>query len=336
MTRRVIQTDLFAAFKESQKRAEEQLGQRKRIHVEGNALRQEAPLARSVVDHGIELIQSPAHSSGSTGSEETRTSSEKTTVVSPEIKTTSRSLNVSDTPSNPSNSRQRLSISYQSTKTPETDTKETSALAPRPTNTSPSPDSVRETSDSNAFLLWIAALIIVAASAYIIGKNTQEETPKKLVYVQGKKTSPQTSLSPVPEKTEKVEDFQKDLSNPKNTQNTSLQKNLESQATDTIKEKPEKKSSPVQALPPTPKPLGKFSVLVCSGISKRQADQLAQWLRAQTTQPVYVRNNAVYAGRFVKAYKKDINDFEKFCKNLEYEGKNQFHDAYQVNFPGAN
>jgi len=56
MTKRVIQTDLFAAFKESQQLAEQQYGQKRKIHIEGTSLRQAQEYDTTTDQAGYEVI----------------------------------------------------------------------------------------------------------------------------------------------------------------------------------------------------------------------------------------------------------------------------------------
>lgn len=328
MTRRVIQTDLFAAFKDSQRRAEEQVGQKKQIRVEGSTVRRVA--AQTVKgERGLELIHStPADVVGTAVAEPATPITTPTAETAPTVTETPEPT----TPEAPV--QPRPTVTYREAAMRQASTVDRKTVErPRPTAVTAAepvqqpapaataaPTTPASGDDGGTLLKW-ATVILMIAAAFIIGQRVGEDQAKgreRVVFL----TDPNDTTQP---------------EEPVVT--TPLDEELPVEIEPLQEEEPTvvpEATPPVAEEPVVPaQPLGNKTIMIVSGISKRQAEKVAELVRSQSEYPVYVRNDAVYVGRFENFYGADINACEEFCRKLEFEGRKQFRDAYQIKLPGS-
>lgn len=386
MTKRVIQTDLFAAFKESQQQAEEQYGQKRKIHVEGNNLRKIAEISTSTANSGYEVIMSKNDSATTAIISETVTKikaiddtatvetaieatpqlaivkeevAEVTQVISepetsnveeivneqvieepkaPEVKkvdnTVVRKVVDSNTPvrrrvvtrkvepvSEPIKKTASPVAKVKSNKDTERITIPSVVRAPikkkpvQEEKVEKAPKEVVNTSsNSSGLFMKIAAVLTAVAAAYAFYTQEPETTTNEVVIKKvkglvdnGAKIKAADKVLPAPY--EDVKDIPKE-----------------------IKKEAKQESSVRDFDPIIPVVTGGYSILLCSGIDRRSARNLSNFVKSQSAVQknnweVFEHNTAVYVGRFEDGHDPMVKICEKFCQNLVYEGSKQFSGA---------
>lgn len=296
MTRRVIQTDLFTAFQESQKRAEQQLGVKRAIRIEGSTVRRdenpsEAPQVRHM--HGFEVISSPSASA-------VVLDAAPQAAAEPSVAPVIEEAAIPAPAAPASSGRERISAVSTSDRVKIEASKALASTEPVTRNVQPS----AAAPDASSPLFKVAGVVFAITAAFVVGRSTVEPQVKEVkIYVPTPTELPAVSVT-APAATSSV---------------------VETPAA------PPAIETPVAEAPKS----GKYTVLIVSGISKTQAEKLAAQIRKDSGHDAFVKGGSVYVGRFEKAFTDEINKVEKFCREYKYEGRAQFTDALQVPIPGT-
>ncbi|MGE4158681.1 MAG: hypothetical protein AB7F75_06255 [Planctomycetota bacterium] len=189
MTRRVIQTDLFTAFQESQKRAEEQLGHKRAIRIEGSAVRRdegpsEAPQVRHM--HGFEVISSPTASAvvldaaPAPAALETASAAVVEEAAPAPLPAPSAPTSTRERLSTVTTERVKINASKDATSEPVTRTVQATVQVP----------------DASSPLLKVAGVVFAITAAFIVGRSTVEPVVKEVkIYVPTQPETPAVAVT---------------------------------------------------------------------------------------------------------------------------------------------